>query len=367
MPKQLVFAVTNDLNYDQRMQRICSSLVNAGYKVTLIGRTHSKSKPLFEQVFKQKRFKCFFEKGKFFYIEYQIKLFFTLLFTKADLLGAIDLDTILPVLWVSKIKGCKRLYDAHELFCEMEEISTRPSIYKIWKKIEQYAVPKFKYGYTVCDTIAEEFKQMYNSQYLTIRNATLLDDTYSILPKPAPTYILYQGAVNKGRSFETLIPAMQYVNLPLIICGAGNFFEETKALIEQYNLQNKITLTGYIAPAQLKSYTKDAYIGLTLFSNINLSKSNYLSLANRFFDYMHAGVPQLAMKYPEYITINNKYEIASLLNDLEPKSIAAAINKIIEENDYYTTLVNNTIECRQYYNWQNETKKLVSYYEHIFA
>ncbi len=36
--KKIVFTVTNDLTYDQRMHRICSSLARAGYTVQLIGR-----------------------------------------------------------------------------------------------------------------------------------------------------------------------------------------------------------------------------------------------------------------------------------------------------------------------------------------
>lgn len=35
--KRLVFTVTNELSFDQRMIRICSSLAGAGYHVTLVG------------------------------------------------------------------------------------------------------------------------------------------------------------------------------------------------------------------------------------------------------------------------------------------------------------------------------------------
>src|SRR6476661_6581441 len=98
----LVFTVTNDLNYDQRMIRICTSLSNAGYHVTLVGRRHGHSKKLIQRAFQQKRLFCFFEKGKLFYIEYAIRLFVFLLFKKFDLIGAIDLDTIVPCYLVSK-------------------------------------------------------------------------------------------------------------------------------------------------------------------------------------------------------------------------------------------------------------------------
>src|SRR5919206_4397846 len=99
--KRLVFTVTNDLIYDQRMIRICTSLQGAGYQVTLIGRKTKQSKPLVQRPFAQKRLFCFFSKGKLFYAEYNAKLFFYLLFKKLDLISAIDLDTILPCFLVS--------------------------------------------------------------------------------------------------------------------------------------------------------------------------------------------------------------------------------------------------------------------------
>ncbi len=78
-----------------------------------------------------------------------------------DCICAIDLDTILPVYYISNIKKIKRVYDAHELFCEMKEIVSRPKIYAAWKRIEKITVPQFKHGYTVNKPIADEFKKMY--------------------------------------------------------------------------------------------------------------------------------------------------------------------------------------------------------------
>ena len=59
----------------------------------------------------------------------------------------------------------KRVYDAHELFTEMKEVITRPSIKKAWLNIEEFAVPKFKNGYTVSYSIADEFKKRYGVDY----------------------------------------------------------------------------------------------------------------------------------------------------------------------------------------------------------
>ncbi len=359
--KRIVLTVTTDLNFDQRMRRIAGSLAEAGYDVLLIGRQKLKSLPLTEMPYAQKRLYCFFQQGPLFYAEFNIRLFVFLLFTKMHAICAIDLDTILACLFVSKLKGEKRVYDAHELFCEMDEIVSRPNIYKIWKAIEKFAVPKFKVGYTIGECYAEEFKRMYALNYGVVRNATkLMPHSNQNL---AQHYILYQGAVNEGRSFETLIPAMENVNARLIVCGEGNFYQQAKQLVAQHGLEDKVIFKGYIEPEQLKNYTKEAYVGITLFTD--RGKSNYLSMANRFFDYMHAGVPQLCMNYPEYKKVNEQYEIALLIQEPSVEQIANALNKLLEDKTLYNRLRENCFKAREIYSWQAQEKTLLQIYKQL--
>ena len=357
----LVFTVTTDLTYDQRMIRICTSLANAGYCVLLVGRKLSSSISLSNQPFQQKRINCLFEKGKLFYAEYNIRLLFYLLFKKMDCIGAIDLDTILPCYFISKIKKTKRVYDAHELFCEMKEIVTRPGIYKIWKRIERYTVPKFPDGYTVNQPIATEFKKMYGVHYEVIRNIAFLKE---IVPsEKKEKFILYQGAVNEGRSFETLIPAFKNINCKLIICGDGNFMQQAKQLVADNDLQDKVIFKGKIKPEELTAFTQQAYIGITLFENKGLS--NYYSLGNRFFDYLHAGIPQLCVNYPLYKEINNQLPVAILINDLSPTNIAEQLNNLLVNEVLYNELQQNCLKLRQTLNWQQEEKILIQFYKNL--
>src|ERR1044071_2650676 len=139
------------------MDRICSTLAENNYSITLVGRKLKNSLPLQVKKFNQRRLHCLFNKGKLFYFEYNLRLFFFLLFKKMDGICAIDLDTILPCLAISKVKNIPRIYDAHEFFTELKEVVTRPGIKKIWTRIERIAVPQFTWGYTVGESIAHEF------------------------------------------------------------------------------------------------------------------------------------------------------------------------------------------------------------------
>jgi glycosyltransferase involved in cell wall biosynthesis len=361
--KRIIFTVTNDLTYDQRMQRICTSLAKSGYDVILLGRKLKNSALIQPQLFKQKRIRCFFEKGFSFYAEYNLRIFFWLLFRKTDIICAIDLDTILPCYFVSLIRNKKRVYDAHELFTEQKEIVTRRTVHKFWLWVERFAVPKFKRGYTVNNFIAEELKRRYGVDYSVVRNLPVLTNVSPVSTGKDEKFIIYQGAVNEGRSFETLIPAMKHVDVKLKIYGKGNLFEQVKQLIKDHHVEKKAELMGYVLPGELKQITSEAYAAVMLFEPTGLNQ--YYSLSNRFFDYIMAAVPQVCVNYPEYKMINDEFSIALMIDDTKEETIAAALNKLLEDENLHEQLSGNCVIARERLNWEHEEKKLLGFYERL--
>lgn len=360
--KRLVFSVTNDLSCDQRMQRICGSLAANGFDVLLVGRKLKTSISLHKKTFNQKRIHCFFTHGFLFYAEYNFHLFFFLLFVKADLFCAIDLDTILPVYFASALRNKKRVYDAHELFTEQKEIVTKPKLHRFWMWIEKIFVPKFKQGYTVNNFIKDELKRRHSVYYSTVKNLPIPQPL--ALQKAKERFIIYQGAVNEGRSFETLIPAMRSVHTKLKIYGNGNFFKQVQELIKKYNVEDKVELMGHLLPTELNKITPTAYLAVMLFEETGLNQ--YYSLSNRFFDYIMACVPQLCVNYPEYKAINDKYEIAYMIDDVKEETIAAALNKLLTDEVLHEQLTQKCVTAREELNWQHEEKVLIAFYKNIF-
>ncbi len=359
MKKRIFFTVTNDLTFDQRMHKICTSLSNAGYEVKLVGRKRKSSVPLKPRAFLQERLYVFFDKGKLFYLEYNIRLFFYLLFQKADIFCAIDLDTILPNLFAGKLRGKKLVYDAHEYFTEVPEVIHRPQIQKVWKQVEKFSVPKMDLCYTVSQSLAELFQAEYKKTFYLIRNCPTLSELPASSLKEAP-FILYQGALNKGRGLEELIKSMQMLPLKLKIAGEGDLSQELRTMAENMHLTDKVEFLGYVYPDDLKQLTPKAFLGYNLLEN--LGKSYYYSLSNKFFDYIHALVPSLSNDFPEYTFINSQYEVAVLA---EPKAeeIAEKVNYLLENENAYMQLQKNALAAREVYNWQHEEKELIRLYE----
>lgn len=360
MRKKLIFAVTSDLTYDQRMERICSTLSEAGFDVTIVGRGKPDSVALTQRAYVQKRLSCFWNKGKLFYIEYNTRLLFFLLFRRADVLCAIDLDTIVPCYVVGRLKGQRLVYDAHEYYTEVIEVVDRPRIQKFWRMIERYFVPKYDAAYTVSESIASIFTSMYKLPFEVIRNTPFLRE----LPEhpKKERYLVYIGVVNAGRGIEQLIQAMRHIDSTLYICGKGDILDEMILMAKRLGVEGKIRFMGFLRPDELREVTRGAYLGYLLLEEV--SKSYYYSLANKFFDYIHAGIPQVTIDFPEYSLINDRYEVASLVS-LDVGRIVSATNQLLTDDAYYQRLVNNTRFACMEYNWQKESKKLIEIYTNI--
>lgn len=343
------------------MQRICGSLAKAGYTVELVGRKRSASVALKPLAFKQTRLRCLFNKGKLFYIEFNIRLFLYLLFSRFDAACAIDLDTIAPVYYAGKLKRAKLVYDAHEFFTEVPEVINRPKVKATWEWVERKFVPKFDLIYTVSAGLAQLFGLRYNREVHIIRNLPQKSgDLNQHKESETEKYILYQGALNEGRGLEYLIEAMKDLDAKLLLAGEGDLSHPLRKQVQETGLGDKVQFLGYVEPNELKIITSKAWIGVNMLENKGLSY--YYSLSNKFFDYVQAGIPQLCIDFPEYNFINNKYEVALLLENCTANEIKKGLERLMTDKSFYSRLQKNCEQCRQEMNWEKEEEKLLALY-----
>ncbi len=366
--KKIIFTVINDLTYDQRMIRICKSLVTKNYEVLLVGRKLPHSKPLTTQPFQQKRLYCFFQKGKFFYLEYNLRLFFFLFLNKFDGVCAIDLDTILPAFYISRWKGKKMIYDAHEYFTEVPEVVRRPQVKSIWERVGNLTVPNIQHCYTVGNSLAEILKEKYKTHFEVIRNVPVLSKE-EIIKSPKYTsskpILLYQGALNEGRGLEEMLEAMTVLDeVEFWLAGEGDLSDFLRKKTIQLQIENRVKFLGYLLPEELKELTPHVHIGINFLKNTSLNY--YYSLANKTFDYVNAGVPAIHMNFPEYKKLINEFEVGILIDDLEKETIATAVNTLLQKEDFYKKIKNNCQQAKVEWNWEKEEKKLIAFYDDLF-
>jgi glycosyltransferase involved in cell wall biosynthesis len=345
------------------MQRICTSLSNDGKKILLVGRFKKESPSLKALGYDQHRIKCFFNKGFLFYAEYNLRLFSFLIRHSSKAVCAVDLDTLLASYLASRISKKLLVFDAHELFVETPELESRNFVKSIWKWIANKILPGVKYNMTVSASVAKYYENAYNQQYKIIRNVPVSRGNGNQLRQQ--DLILYQGVMNKGRGLEILIKVIsQRTDCKLWIVGEGDLSKDLRALTATLNCGN-VVFKGYVEPNKLYKYTQLARVGVNLLED--KSKNYYYSLANKFFDYVHAESPMICMKFPEYEILNQDYEVAYLISTLDESEINKALDKLLFDHSYYSKLQANCKKAKMDWNWENEQKKLLEFYANILS
>ena len=364
--KRILISVTNDLIADQRVGKVSASLQSYGYDVLLIGCIKKGRAPL-KRPYQTFRFNLFFKKRFVFYMEYNLRLLFVLLFKRKDILLCNDTDALPANFIASKLCRVPLVFDAHELFPEVPEVVGRPRVKRVWEKIEDIIFPHLKQSYTVCNSIAEHYKQKYGITMGVVRNipnkettSAPVDKNQNKIIKLLPSLegkklLLYQGAINVGRGVEWLINTMLYLdNCVLCICGGGDLFEEMQALAKEKKLEDRVIFTGRLPFEELNQYTSQADLGFVLLENMGLSY--YYSLPNRIFDYMKYGVPVLASNFPEIARIVETHQTGKLITHYEPEYLAKVILEMLKEWEDKSVYQSRLNKLSKEFCWENEAQ-----------
>ncbi len=362
--RKILVLTFGDVLYDQRLIKTWKSLEQSGYEVSVFARKIFDER--IDDLLHTVRCHPLFKKGMMAYVEYNVRAFFTLLFGRWRTVVSFDLDTLPAAVFVSYFKKIFIIHDAHEYFVESPELVDRPKIRKIWEKIASFCIPKVDRAYTVGTSIAQAMQREYGIPFEVIRNVPLISGTVDVaseemenfVPRP---YIIYQGALNTGRGLEQLIEVMvSFPGLNLALAGKGDIEPELKEKASMLNLKN-IHFVGNLRPPQLKAFTRNAVFGLNLLEN--KGKSYYLSLANKFFDYIEAGIPQICVDFPEYRKLNDAYDIALLTESCVQELLREKFAMLLNDAVLYNRLKTNTSSAINELNWAQESRKLIELYD----
>ena len=365
--KKIIISVSNDLVTDQRVHRVALSLAEF-YEVVLLGRKLQESLPLNKQPYFTTRMKLLFKGGPLFYAELNMRLFLFLLFNKANLLLANDLDTLLPNYLISKIKNIELYYDTHEYFTEVPELQKRPLVKKIWEIIEAFIFPKLNNVYTVNQSIANLYHEKYKTNVEVIRNVPIPviiepKDRNSLGLPENKKIVIFQGAgINVDRGAEEALLSMKFTadDVILLFIGGGDVFGKLQSMADLNKLSDKVIFIPKVPVNNLRQYTMHASLGLTLDKDTNL---NYrYSLPNKLFDYIHAGVPVLSSKLIEIEKIIQKYNIGKIVTSHKPEEIGNTIMEMLNSSKYDVWKKNTNIAAHEL-SWEKEKYKLLKIYK----
>lgn len=356
--QKVILAVSNDITTDQRLHKVCTSLLKAGFSPLLVGRNRPSSLPLAGRSYATHRLPMWFDSGKFFYLELNIRLFFFLLFHKADIITSNDLDTLLPCFLVARLKRAKLVYDSHEYFTEVPELAHRAFEKGIWTRLEEFIFPRLDRVSTVAVSIADIYAKKYHVPVKVVRNLPHKKVHPASHKASKEKVLIYQGAINMGRGIELMMETMpllpEYV---LWVIGDGPLFAE---LTEKSKSIPNVQFLGRVPFELLGQYTEKAILGLSLEEDLGL---NYrFALPNKIFDYLQSQVPIVCSDLPEMRQVVEGYELGCVLFERTPKALAALIKSIVEDGEMMRQFQRNCQRASEELNWEREEEVLLALY-----
>lgn len=326
----------------------------------MVGRRLRASRPLNPRPYAVARMRLFFEKGKAFYIEFTIRLFFFLIARKASVFVANDLDTLLPNFLAAKFWRARLVYDSHEYFTEVPELVHRPATRKMWLGLERLLFPHLKYIVTVNESIADVYRALYKKTVAVVHNVPFRWDenrrTRGYVSGETPV-VLYQGAVNKGRGVDMMVRAAALLpETRWLIIGGGDDWPQINALVDELSLRERVVLPGALPFEELPVFTSQAHIGLSIEEDAGL---NYrYATPNKLFDYFQAGLPVIISDLPAMRAIVETFASGVVLTERTPEALAQTISALIADATHYARCRGGALRAAETLHWENEKERL---------
>ncbi|MCD4731259.1 MAG: glycosyltransferase family 4 protein [Bacteroidales bacterium] len=352
--------------YDTRVfRKECISIARAGYEITLIV-ADGKGDELIEGV-------KIVDVGKEISRKAQIlkaprKVFKKALKIDAEIYHFHDPELISIG---NKLRKQKKIviYDAHEDI--PRALLTRNWLPKFFMRIvsilfeqfENYYARKFNAILTATPYISERFKKI-NSLTYTINNFPILNE---LNPNRSnvkrQNEICYIGGIDRIRGIIQIMDALTLTN-NIKLNLAGNF--ENQALedeVKSHPSWGKVNYYGFVDRTEAAEILSKSKAGLVTF----LPAPNHIhARPNKMFEYMSAGLPVIASFFDDWKAIVDDSKTGLTVDPEKPDEIAAAIKKLIENDEIVTEMaINGKSAIKNIFNWESEALKLTKIYSEL--
>ncbi len=309
-----------------------------------------------------------------------LKIMFAIFRVKADLYHCHDIDGLALARLPARFHRGKVVFDCHDIMSEIQIQGSllarlRPIIAFLERHLPQTAhgivaaAPSFADRVASdCDLDSNDIPLVLNCPRLHVMASnTSLHDQYG-LPDGAPV-LLYLGSLNPDRGLNQLIAVIDDLDpkIQIVMRGPGHpdVMARLQAEIDQLTTNDRVYLGGFVALDDVPNMLMGATA--TIIPNRYISEA-YNSLPNKLFEAMMAGRAFVCHDIPAMAKIVNEESCALVLKDENPATMAKALNQLLIEPNLAKTLgENGRRAAEQRYNWQAQADQIIAMYKRLLG
>jgi glycosyltransferase involved in cell wall biosynthesis len=179
--------------------------------------------------------------------------------------------------------------------------------------------------------------------------------------------VTYIGALTRNRGLEDSIRAIALVpHARLRMVGPIHppYRAELESLAEREGVSDRFELAGPVPPGEAVESIRGAAVGLALIQPACLSYE--LSLPNKLFEYVLAGVPVLAADLPVIGEFVREHEVGLVARGEDPGDVAAKLTQMLDP-ERNRALRAAAERAASELSWENESRVLESVYTEAAA
>ena len=239
-------------------------------------------------------------------------------------------------MWIGVIaklfSRCRLVYDAHELWPDRNgRWEWRP-----WLLATEWLFVRLAdQVITTSPGYAERMARRYGIEPpMLVRNVPAM--AVADLPQmrqPSDPFAVYVGGLMPGRGLEQAIDALALapgIRLRLIGPGRAEYRAGLSARARANGVEDRIEWRGAVTPREVVPALAGAALGLNLIQPI--CESYELTLPNKLFEYLAAGIPILSSDVPVSARFVEEHQIGEVVGADDVVGIAGALRRLASQN-----------------------------------
>lgn len=182
---------------------------------------------------------------------------------------------------------------------------------------------------------------------------------------PEVPLLIYSGGVSRLRGLHTLIDALAKlpeVHLAIQTENRGSYVDKLLETARQRGYGNRLHMVPYVAPNEVPGFIRDATIGvhpMTVYGN------SEVALPNKLFDYCLARLPCVVSDCRAMAEFVTRWGVGEVFRAEDPADLARAIRTIITNRAHYVRRMEDQPELLEVHSWEAQEEVLLEIYRRL--
>ena len=281
---------------------------------------------------------------------------------KPDIIHANDLDALLAAYIATRSWKCKIVFDTHEVYTDNFGMVSAVLKKLFWSFVEFWIIKRVDLVVCVSNAAADYFAAKYNiPKPLVVTNCAKrqrLHEHENV--KSSYFEVLNHGQFYEGRGYDIMVEAAaisRNTQIKYVLRGFGRMEPELRSFVDEKGLTN-VTFAPPVKTTELIPAARTSHVGLAITVPINLNFK--LSVSNKIFEYVSAGLPVIMSDIPEHRYLNEKYNFGIILKENTAECLRDAVMTMYENEELYREYSANAKRLSEELNWETEFAKLLA-------